>query len=451
MLHVATRVLSSGGHSRVLDKWIRLDRRSAHAVVLTSQPDEIPQYISTTCAEFNIPILKLAVRKPRSSRAAELRSLARQSDIIVLHQHPEDSTPICAFASEDCPPVIFWNHAHYWFSFGSTIADVTVNSQEYFARQSKRFRFARQQSLLRSGTGLYCNSIPDKQLSRQQLGFPSTAKILLAMGSAHYFAPVPGANFFSAVDRVLARDPDAELLLVGPEPDSPYIAAMRNKDRVRACGVVSDPIPYYGAADYVLESLPHASIGSFLEAVYYGVAFPIAAFSPEENILRHSLDQFQGAVPRSRTEDAWVDLICNALKNPEDARFQASQICRRVRETEEWFAESIEDAYARALTAGHHPCHIGDGVDITPMDARVLAEQSGTGVESLDFLKNPFIRWIAKRNAVEAGLPGRPPSLVNELRLTGAHLSNAVSRIWRYQLKNRLQRVWKFLSHGRTN
>jgi hypothetical protein len=448
VLHVATRVMRSGGHSRVLDRWLRSDRNSSHAVVLTSQLEDIPQFISATSAEFDIPIIKLPVRSRRVRRAADLRWLSQQADIVVLHQHPEDSIPLCAFSTMNCPPVIFWNHAHYWFSFGPTIADVTMNAQEYFGNLSKKFRYSRQQSLIRGVTGIVCESIPNKASAKQELGFSPASKILLAMGNPSYFTPVPGTDFFSAVDRVLDRDTTAELLLVGPDADSPYVAAMRNKNRVRACGMVADPVPYYVAADYVLESFPHTSTGSFLEAICIGNAFPIAAFSAEEHILSFKLDQFEGDVPRTRTANEWVETVCNALSDLDLARLQATRISHRLREADRKFPESIEAAYSLALSGKHNPGPIGKGIDIPDVDALVLVAQSYASLESFNLIRNPLTRWMAKRRAAHSGLPGRL-SLTDEVQLTSKHLANAISRIWRFQLRARITRLGKTTSRDK--
>lgn len=438
VLHVATRVMKTGGHSRVLDKWIRFDRNSEHAVVLTCQTEQIPEYITSTCDEFDIPILQMPIRHKRRDRAAFLRRIAAQCDIIVLHQHPEDSIPICAFSCKDCPPVIFWNHAHYWFSFGSTVADVTMNSQDYFAKQSKSYRFAKQLSPLRFGAALVSNLLLDKDAAKQSLGLSPGSKTLLSMGNPSYFCPVAGANFFSAVDRVLDRDPNAELLLVGPDSATPQLAEMRNRTRVHAYGLVSDPVPYYCAADYALESFPHSSIGAFIEAVCNGAAFPIAAFASEENILRYNLDQFEGHVPRARSEDEWVKAVCKALEAPESSRNLAREIALRLRNADRQFIDSIETAYKLAVTVGHNPGPIGEGVDIPQNDAFLLAAQSQAGIESFDFLQNPLRRYLAKRRALKCNLTDCSPTINHEIQVTIAQIRNFLSRIWRYQIRSRL-------------
>lgn len=438
ILHVATRVLPTGGHSRVLDAWIRCDRNSSHALVLTDQAGDVPAWLLTTCAESSAPLFQLNRRKGRLERAAELRSMSRQADLVVLHHHPDDAIPVCAFASSVGAPVIFWNHAHYWFSLGPTVADVTVNSHRYFSMQSELFRYARKTSVF-SPVGIAFKYRDQRSRDRADLGLSDGTPVLLSMGNPSYFTPVGGRNLFVSVDRVLDQYPEALLLLVGPGPDCAGVSSMRNRDRVRAVGTVRDPRPYYGAADIVLESFPHPSLGAFTEAVGVGGAFPVPAYSAEEDIFHIDLDHFDGMVLRNRSPEAWVDAVCDALADLAATRARGYALAMKLSRSDVEFSQSLPKLYAVALAAGHNPKPIGKGVGVCEKDAITLAAASHAGLEAFDVIENPFVRYAVKRRARSSGLRGASPSLVHEMWRTVEGVQKYVSRVYRFQVLKRVR------------
>lgn len=440
VLHVATRVAAVGGHSRVVDGWIRCDRASNHALVLTDQSCPVPDWLLATCDASGASVFHLDRKEGRLARAAQLRAMSRQADVVVLHQHPDDAIPVCAL-STCSPPVIFWNHAHYWFSLGPSIADVTVNSQRYFSEQSRRFRNAGNACVL-PVTGVPFRFRDNRRNDRVFLGLDQHSSILLSMGNPAYFCPSQGKNFFECVDRVLDKHNNTVLMLVGPGPDCADVRCMRNRSRVRACGLVSDPTPYYGAADIVLESFPHPSLGAFIEAVGVGGAFPVPAYSAEENILNTDLDQFGGMVPRSRSPEEWVGAVCDALADLSETRARGYALAMKLTRSEEEFAAALPKLYSGALSAGHRPKSIEVGVSLWTRDARILAAQSHAGLEAFDVIPNPFVRLAMKRLAKEAGIRGAAPTLLRELGNSVQEMRNYLARVWRFQVLARA-RAWK--------
>src|SRR5205807_10106497 len=243
-------------------KWVDRDLASNHCVILTRQPGEIPPLLATTCHQRGVKIVRLPMNVSKLERAATLRNLAKQADRVVLHHHPDDAIPVLAFAANGGPPVAYFNHAHFWFSLGGTVADITLNTLPFFVRLTERFRFPRAVALL-SGTPGNRSYVPfDKDQAKRDLGLDPDIPVLLATGYETYFQPGDGYDFFATLQKVLAACGALQVLVVGPCSQADFVppAVARNK-RVRFFGPVADPVPYYQAADVCLESFPMSSLG----------------------------------------------------------------------------------------------------------------------------------------------------------------------------------------------
>jgi hypothetical protein len=88
-----------GGHSRLVERWIRSDQARLHSLVLTSPLHDLPSALRDVVAASGGEVHRLA---PGSSsfarRARELQQLATGFDIVVLHHNPFDPVPVAALA-----------------------------------------------------------------------------------------------------------------------------------------------------------------------------------------------------------------------------------------------------------------------------------------------------------------------------------------------------------------
>lgn len=357
-LHVATSVAMTGGHSRVLAKWVQRDLSSSHAIVLTSQSEAIPAYLEEIAAGRGAPVVKLNRGEGPVERARRLRALSGGFDRIILHHHPNDVVPVIAYAKPGGPPVAMFNHAHYWFSLGSGVADVIINTTSYFQRLTLKQRFPRATALLRGpiGLGTMRWTDIDKGLAKTRLGLPADRPVLMTIGSEIYFTPLDGQDFFRTLASVLEARPDVHVLVVGVPEHSPLVPRyIRETGRVRLVGRVIDPRPYYEAADVCLESFPMPSLGATVEAVAFGEAFPVPAFAESENPMRVDLERIASIAVRQRNEADYIRYVIELLDTPEATSERARALRHVLIQDDQTFDDQFASLYDQLARFDHSP------------------------------------------------------------------------------------------------
>lgn len=357
-LHVASEVYPTGGHSRVLAKWVQRDPSSSHAVVLTRQPVELPAHLSSIAAERGAPIIALDRSGGILDRAQQLRALSRGFSRVILHHHPDDSVPVLAYSVPGGCPVAMFNHAHFGFSLGSGVADVIINTMPYFQKLTERYRFSRATDVLEGPPGLDLLrwTDVDKRRAKERLGLPPEGPVAMTIGYERYFAPFGDMNFFHTLAKLLAARADLQVLAVGVREDSSLVpASIRESGRVRLVGPVADPRPYYEAADVCLESFPMPSLGALLEAVSYGQAFPVPAYAETESPSRVNQQRIASVAVRQRTEADYIRYVCELLDKRETTRERVGELRRQLIRDDECFADQFPSLYERIASFEHAP------------------------------------------------------------------------------------------------
>ena len=131
-LHVVSSVSSTGGHSRILTKWVQRDSTSVHSIVMTRQKAEVPKFLNEIWKRSQTTLIQLRAEEAVETRASQLRSLSADYDRVILHTNPDDAVPVVAYALPGGPPVAMFNHAHFNFSLGSTVSDIIINTLPYY-------------------------------------------------------------------------------------------------------------------------------------------------------------------------------------------------------------------------------------------------------------------------------------------------------------------------------
>lgn len=372
-LHVASEVHSVGGHSRVLAAWVGRDVSSEHAIVLTRQPVKVPQFLQDTVEKRRIALTLLARDEPITVRAKEVRLLAEGFDRVILHSHPDDMVPVVAFATAGGCPVAMFNHAHFSFSFGPTVADLIINTFPYYQRISRQYRFARKSALL---SGISAAVPPtdegiDKRAARAAMGLSSAAPVVMTIAYESYFRPGNGYDFFRTVERLFSRRPDVQFLVVGvPESSRLVPNHLRSDKRLRLLGQIIDPTSCYRAADLCLESFPMPSLGALAQSVVCGEAFPVPVYGPGESILRMNMLDYEF---RPSNEDQYLDYICDLLAAPRETREKAAVMRARMLRMNAGFPDQFPSLYQQIDSLRHAPGEIPETHCWDCEDTRALA------------------------------------------------------------------------------
>jgi len=399
-LHVATEVYPTGGHTRILAKWVRHDTSSNHVVVLTCQRFAVPVFFEREISEAGGTLVCLTPSESHVVRAAALRHISTSCDRIVLHSHPDDPVPVLAFAPPGGPPVAMFNHAHFDFCLCPSVSDLMLNTFDYFKTISQQHRFARQTDLLTvvSGIAPVTRDPIDKAAARISLGFDRSSCLVLTGGHERYFTPIAGYDFFRTAQRLLAANPKMQLLVMGIRSESSLVPLeLKTEPRCHLLGPVIDPVPYYRAADLCLESFPMPSLGIVAEAIAQGEAFPVPVYGTE-GILRVSQVPLLKYRYRPLDEEDYVAYVSELSADLAGAREEARLARLSLQRIEqEWSArlEAINHAVDRLKHASEE---LPSTARIDSDDSRILADLSpldvGEGIDQVLPFGTAVKAWI---------------------------------------------------------
>ncbi len=279
ILHVSTVVYPVGGHTRIIANWMKLDKNSDHAVVLTCQSVPIPEWFVQVTKTNGSELVELDTTKTKLERSKKLRQFAvsRKFTHIVLHHFAYDSIPLLAFASDGGPPVLVYNHADNVFWNGSSLADAVIDYSSMGMEVSRRYRGAR--------TSLYLPFVVGKAPpfvkrveAKIRLGLSPETVLLVSINRKPKYIPWQNLNFFSTYGKLLDSLPNARLVVIGVgDADRPELGISQKPPNMILAGEVIDPSIYAMAADIYAESFPLGAGLGACDMCRYGAA-PLFAY-----------------------------------------------------------------------------------------------------------------------------------------------------------------------------
>jgi glycosyltransferase involved in cell wall biosynthesis len=355
VLHVSTRVMPVGGHSRMIWRWIEQDEGRMHSLALTRQTSRVP------------PMLRAAIensggRLYRVNRAVggvivwakQLREIAAGADIVVLHSFNDDVIPLIALAcKKESPPVIFLDHADHIFWLGAGISDVVVSLRESGMRLARQRRgISPERSLLLPTVLIPAERSFPREEAKRKIGLPKDSVLLLSVARALKYGAVGNVSYADAHVPILERYKNVWLIVVGPQVRPDWSAAIqRTGGRIVPVGECEDTAAYYQAADIYLDSFPFVSTTSLLEAGSYGVPLvSIFPYSEASAMLGADLPGLDGNLIRARDLGEYRSVLSQLIED-ERYRSELGESTRRkiakIHSGIEW-QNRLENVYRRA-------------------------------------------------------------------------------------------------------
>ncbi|PLR78238.1 hypothetical protein CU633_06900 [Bacillus sp. V3-13] len=316
-LHVLTSAYETGGHTRLVERWItnRSNYEETHSVIIINQePVPYPESLKETAEKaggFFVILSDLSFIE----RAKYLRELAlRAADIVVLHIHPNDPIPLVAFGIEEgIPPIIFLNHADHVFWMGAGISDMVADLRKAGQDITLNRRLAKKSSILPIPLNDQIAGGPRSSYKRK-IGVSENSTVLLSIASSYKYSPLGKYNFMSILTEILNNTEDAILIIVGPDPNEPVWqeAARQAPGKLKVIKHTPAIEDFYRAADFYIESFPVGSLTSTLDAVLYGLPvirqpFPIAG------IL--AIDKYDGMNENAKSVRDYVESTIKSINN----------------------------------------------------------------------------------------------------------------------------------------
>ena len=267
-LHIMTQAYESGGHTRVVERWIEnASDNERHSVFITNQK----------LSDVNESLKKIVEQKGNIyteyneddiETSKKLRKIANKYEKIILHTHMDDIIPLLAFGTEDFKrPVLLYNHADHLAWVGISIADLILELRRYGMNITKYKRGCDRQHKL--GIPVYKpNKLHYK--TKKDLNLPEDKMIILSCGGEHKYFPIADINIFDIIKYITDRY-DILFILIGinnPEKfNIKQYEIKSNKLLILKEMKHKDLMSYINIADIVLDSLPMSGATALTDAV----------------------------------------------------------------------------------------------------------------------------------------------------------------------------------------
>ena len=316
ILHVLTQCYCSGGHTRVVERWIlNSNKDEKHSVLILNQNNEtIPIWLVRATKDSGGKLIVLE-EEDQLKRAYILRKIASEYEKIVLHVHMDDGTPIIAFGVDSFKiPIILFNHADHVCWVGVSIADIVADIR--YNTKTIDYRSASKSTFLgippSKGDELFSDTTKDRNYCRNVLGFKKDDFIILSTADDMKYRPI-GKYDYVKVLMPIVKKYGIKVLSIGGNPNNKYWknAYIESNGLISALGVVSDKnkyMSYLMCADLYVSSFPFASFTSMMDAAQLGIPCMQLQVSHQKNSM-------WGIDIKESNSIIWINSIKNLQKN----------------------------------------------------------------------------------------------------------------------------------------
>lgn len=277
-LHLLSRALEAGGHTRVVERWIGASPKSEKHSILITRGGVATEKLKAEVAAHDGEIVIQRKFSSLLGRAKEILEISRAYSRVVLHVHMDDILPMLAFTGGGhSAQIIHFNHADHRFWVGASLPNRVIEMRSWGKAVSETKR-----GILNSEVvgiplpDIGHNNQLDKSRAREALGIPLNKKVLLTVGHSRKYLANTQPFFSDAVRELLSGHPERHLFAVGPEkkldknwrslssdfPDQVTVLSYMPKQKLDL---------YFKAADLGLDSFPMSGGTAVLDMLSSGL------------------------------------------------------------------------------------------------------------------------------------------------------------------------------------
>lgn len=277
-LHILSKALQGGGHTRVVERWINYSPESELHSVLITKGGKPTQRLKTEVQRRGGEIIIQGRGRPLLQRARQLLSVSQRFSRVVLHVHMDDILPMLAFSRKGLSTEItHFNHADHRFWIGASLPDRIIEMRTWGKKLSQSKRGISHSEVV--GIPLPEKSNLEntkKQDARIRLGIATGKKVFLTVGHTNKFEAGTSDDFPQVARELLKEHPDRQLIAIGPRatssnnwgklvrefPEQVLILSYMPKEKLDL---------YIRAADIGLDSFPMSGGTAVLDMVSQGL------------------------------------------------------------------------------------------------------------------------------------------------------------------------------------
>ncbi len=271
VLHIATKIYETGGHTRLMLNWIDCDTNNDNDILLTDIeenhiPTELLKQYERKFSIYNVGHLK-GIEKIK-----EIREYCKKYDCVILHIHPSDV--YTSIALHNCPlPILFLNHADHRFWVGRNIANLFLEIRQEGANNSNIKRNIPTSHQMIFPIPLKRKKKMTKIEARKLLNIDNDEIMILSIASAYKYNPIDDNGLADCIIHISNKFKKVRFVFIGPNLNLAFWKEIKEKTngKVDILGEITDVDSYYVAADIYLDSYPFVSLTSLLDAGKYGL------------------------------------------------------------------------------------------------------------------------------------------------------------------------------------
>ncbi|ECK7121481.1 hypothetical protein MWP18_001334, partial [Campylobacter coli] len=279
ILHILTYSYSNGGHTRIIERWVEHDKNSKiHSILLTEQQKiQINPELHNIIKKQNGNIFSISNIKDIQKKALLLRRIASRYEIIILHIHNYDITPLLAFGTLDFKrPIFFYNHSDHLFWIGASIADLILEIRTYGIKISDMYRGTNKSYLLGIPIGKNIKHLNyNKQAIKHKLSIPLNKKIILSVASSYKFTPTKDINFIKLVEQVININSEILFIIIGADIKKLNWSKTVRKSCNRIITIPKIPhnqlLDYISITDLYIDSAPLGGGVAVIDMIYSNI------------------------------------------------------------------------------------------------------------------------------------------------------------------------------------
>lgn len=274
ILHVLTCGYKTGGHTRVIERWIENAPANQIHSVIQLKPNRsnliaLENSVKSKNGEFVSLDNSLSVRE----KAIELRKMAMQYEYIILHTHMEDPIATIAFGSNDFTrPVLLYNHASHHPWIGKSIADLVLDIEKDDPVTKEKRGITNTYFLGVPAMEISMN-VPNKKEIREKLGLPTNKKIIVTCGSAARYVSIQGRHFLDYLIEIMDDHTCCYVIGVKPKNREWKSRIKKSGKDIKLLGYINFNegfLDYLKSADLYLDSYPLCGGTATIDAISSG-------------------------------------------------------------------------------------------------------------------------------------------------------------------------------------
>ena len=324
-LHVLTTGNVTGGHTRVVERWINnAPENQIHSVVFINPNKDDMSVLEYNVKEKNGECIYFNKSLSMKEKALKLRKLALKYEYIILHTHMEDVIPTIAFGTEKFKrPVLLYNHASHMFWIGKSIADLVLDIKKYDI-DTKIKKNITDTFFLGVPSKEIIYSKNDKNKLRKKLGLPENKKIIISSGTEQKYFSIGNDNYSKILQKL--TDDNTYCYVIGVKRNNDYWkkVEINSNGHIIPLGYINfneGYMDYLSCADLYVDSYPVTGYAAMTDAISRGIpALSLKTVDLQLDYLTQtdaycdSEEDFINKAKKILTENDYAEKILNQLQ-----------------------------------------------------------------------------------------------------------------------------------------